>query len=198
MIRPRGRLSPAKPVPGAPENTLAEQGMSGVNQSAREFSRNAMTDKVPMTPGGAQKLREELTRLKEERPKISREIGIAREHGDLSENAEYHAAKERQGLVEARIKDIEDKLSRAEVIDPSKLSGDRVRFGAKVTLTNLDTDEESKYRIVGADEADVDQGLISVTAPLARALIGKTIGDEVVVNLPAGKRRYEIGGVEFQ
>jgi transcription elongation factor GreA len=156
-----------------------------------------MTDKVPMTPGGAQKLRDELARLKEERPRISREIGVAREHGDLSENAEYHAAKERQGLVEARIKDIEDKLARAEVIDPAKLTGDRVRFGAKVTLTNLDTDEETTYTIVGADEADINQGLISVSAPLARALIGKTLGDEVVVNLPAGKRRYEIGGVEF-
>src|SRR5215213_2855190 len=106
-----------------------------------------MIDRVPMTPGGAQKLREELVRLKEERPKISREIGIAREHGDLSENAEYHAAKERQGLVEARIKDIEDKLSRAEVIDPTTLSGDRVRFGATVSVTNLDTDEETTYRI---------------------------------------------------
>jgi transcription elongation factor GreA len=156
-----------------------------------------MSDKVPMTPGGAQKLKDELARLKEERPKISREIGIAREHGDLSENAEYHAAKERQGLVEARIKDIEDKLSRAEVIDPTKLSGDRVRFGATVQLTNLDTDEETKYQIVGADEADINHGLISVSAPLARALIGKSIGDEVVVQLPAGTRRYEIGGIDF-
>lgn len=151
-----------------------------------------------MTPAGAQKLREELHRLKEERPKISREIGIAREHGDLSENAEYHAAKERQGLVEARLKDIEDKLARAEVIDPTKLSGDRVRFGATVTLTNLDSDEESTYQIVGADEADINQGLISVSAPLARALIGKSIGDEVVVQLPAGTRRYEIGDITFK
>jgi transcription elongation factor GreA len=156
-----------------------------------------MIDKVPMTPGGAQKLKDELARLKEERPKISREIGIAREHGDLSENAEYHAAKERQGLVEARIKDIEDKLSRAEVIDPTKLSGDRVRFGATVKLTNLDTDEETKYQIVGADEADINHGLISVSAPLARALIGKSVGDEVVVQLPAGTRRYEIGDIDF-
>jgi transcription elongation factor GreA len=156
-----------------------------------------MSDKVPMTPGGAQKLKDELLRLKEERPKISREIGVAREHGDLSENAEYHAAKERQGLVEARIKDIEDKLARAEVIDPTRLAGDRVRFGATVLLTNLDTDEESTYRIVGADEADVDQGRISVSAPLARALIGKNVGDEVVVQLPAGTRRYEIGSIEF-
>jgi|SRR5690606_35427054 len=158
----------------------------------------AMTEKVPMTPAGAQKLRDELMRLKEERPKISREIGIAREHGDLSENAEYHAAKERQGLVEARIKDIEDKLARAEIIDPSKLSGDRVRFGATVTLTNLDTDEEQTFRIVGADEADVDSGSISVSAPLARALIGKSIGDEVVIKLPGGTRRFEIGAIDFR
>src|SRR5688572_10674972 len=157
-----------------------------------------MLEKVPMTPAGGQKLREELVRLKEERAKISREIGVARDHGDLSENAEYHAAKERQGLCEARIKDIEDKLARAEVIDPSKLSGDRVRFGATVMLTNLDTEEETTYRIVGADEADIDHGLISVSAPLARALISKTIGDEVEVKLPAGTRRYEIGGIEFR
>src|SRR6185436_7520569 len=103
-------------------------------------------EKVPMTPEGADKLRQELERLKTERPKISREIGVAREHGDLSENAEYHAAKERQGMVEARIKDIEDKLARAEVIDPSKLTGSRIRFGAIVKLINLDTEEEATYR----------------------------------------------------
>lgn len=151
-----------------------------------------------MTPQGALKLREELARLKEERPKISREIGVAREHGDLKENAEYHAAKERQGMVEARIKDIEDKLARAEIIDPTKLSGDRVRFGATVKVTNLDTDEETSYQIVGADEADINAGTISISAPLARALIGKSIGDEVVINLPAGKRRYEIAEIEFR
>lgn len=154
-------------------------------------------EKVPMTPQGAVKLREELARLKEERPKISREIGVARDHGDISENAEYHAAKERQGMVEARIKDIEDKLARAEVIDPAKLSGSRVQFGATVTLMNLDTDEENTYRIVGADEADIDQGQISVSAPLARALIGKEVGDEVKVNLPAGVRLFEIVSVEY-
>lgn len=157
-----------------------------------------MTEKVPMTPAGAVKLREELARLKEERPKISREIGTAREHGDLKENAEYHAAKERQGLQEARIKDIEDKLARAEIIDPQKLSGDRVRFGATVTVTNLETDEETQYQIVGAEEADINRGLISISAPLARALIGKSIGDEVVVQLPSGTRRYEIGNVDFR
>lgn len=150
-----------------------------------------------MTPRGAQLLREELARLKEERPKISREIGIAREHGDLSENAEYHAAKERQGLVEARIKDLEDKLARAEIIDPSKLNGEKVRFGATVSLTNLDTDEEVRYQIVGADEADIDKGMISISAPLARALIGKSPGDEVQVQLPAGVRHYEVSAVEY-
>jgi len=155
-------------------------------------------EKVPMTPAGAEKLKSELGRLKEERPKISREIGIARDHGDLSENAEYHAAKDRQGMVEARIKDLEDKLSRAEVIDPTKLSGDRVRFGATVTVTNLDTEEDVTYQIVGADEADINQGTISVSAPLARALIGKSPGDSVTVNLPGGTRNYEIADVTFR
>jgi transcription elongation factor GreA len=153
--------------------------------------------KVPMTPEGARKLREELTRLKEERPKISRDIEVAREHGDLKENAEYHAAKERQGMVEAKIKDCEDKLSRAEIIDPSKLSGSKVQFGATVGLLNLDTDEEVSYRIVGAEEADLAQGSISVSAPLARALIGKEIGDEVSIRLPVGLRKYEITRVEY-
>ncbi|MEB2313004.1 MAG: transcription elongation factor GreA [Sorangiineae bacterium] len=157
-----------------------------------------MPERVPMTPRGAEKLKEELARLKEERPKISREIGVAREHGDLSENAEYHAAKERQGMVEARIKDLEDKLSRSEVIDPRRLSGSRVRFGATVTLLNLDTDEEATYQIVGADEADIDSGSISVSAPLAHALIGKEAGDEISITLPAGKRRYEISDVVFR
>ena len=150
-----------------------------------------------MTPQGAQKLKDELARLKEERPKISREIGVAREHGDLSENAEYHAAKERQGMVEARIKDIEDKLARSAVIDPSKLDGTKIRFGARVTLANIETEEEVTYQIVGADEADIDSGSISVSAPLARALIGKEPGDEVKVKLPGGLRQYEVVDVEF-
>jgi transcription elongation factor GreA len=157
----------------------------------------SLMEKVPMTPAGVRKVREELARLKEERPKISRDIETAREHGDLKENAEYHAAKERQGMVEARINDLEDKLSRAEVIDPTKLNGNTVKFGATVTLTNLDTDEEHTYRIVGTEVADIDSGSISVSAPLARALIGKTMGDEVTVNLPVGTRRYEIGSVDF-
>jgi transcription elongation factor GreA len=155
-------------------------------------------ERVPMTPGGAQKLKEQLARLKEERPRISREIEVAREHGDLKENAEYHAAKERQGMVEAQIKDTEDKLSRAEVIDPTKLTGSRVRFGATVRLLNTDTDDETTYQIVGADESDIDHGLISVSAPLARALIGKEPGDEVKVQLPGGVRNYEIVDVEFK
>lgn len=157
-----------------------------------------MSERVPMTPRGVQKLKEELSRLKEERPKISREIGIAREHGDLSENAEYHAAKERQGLVEARIKDIEDKLSRCELIDPSKLGGSKISFGATVRLSNLDTDEEVTYQIVGADEADINEGYISISAPLARALIGKEVGDEVVMKLPAGERSYEVVDVKYE
>ena len=152
---------------------------------------------VPMTPQGAQKVREELMRLREERPKISRDIETAREHGDISENAEYHAAKERQGMIEAHIKDLEDKLSRAEIIDPSRFSGPRVRFGATVELLNIDTDEEVRYRIVGAEEADLSQGTISISAPLARALIGKEIGDEISVTLPAGLRKYEITNVEY-
>jgi transcription elongation factor GreA len=157
----------------------------------------AEVEKVPMTPQGVVKMREELTRLREERPKISRDIETAREHGDISENAEYHAAKERQGMIEARIKDLEDKLSRVEVIDPSRLSGTRVKFGATVELLNIDTDEEVKYRIVGAEEADLSQGAISISAPLARALIGKEIGDEISVVLPAGKRKFEITNVEY-
>jgi transcription elongation factor GreA len=157
-----------------------------------------MAERVPMTPRGATKLREDLARLKAERPKISRDIGTAREHGDLSENAEYHAAKERQGMVEAQIKDLEDKLSRSEVIDPSKLSGDRIRFGATVSLSNVETDERVTYQIVGADEANIDEGLISISAPLARALIGREIGDEVAVSLPIGKRTYEVIEIVFR
>jgi transcription elongation factor GreA len=154
-------------------------------------------ERVPMTPLGHDKLRAELTRLKEERPRISREIETARGHGDLSENAEYHAAKERQGMVEAQIRNIEDKLARAEVIDPKQLSGSRVSFGASVSLLNLDTDEETQFQIVGAEEADIDNGLMSISAPLARALIGKEIGEEVQAKLPAGVRRYEIVDVRF-
>lgn len=142
-------------------------------------------------------MRTELAQLKEERPRISKEIGVAIEHGDLSENAEYHAAKERQGLNEAKIRDLEAKLALAEIIDPTKLTGEKIKFGATVTLTNLDTDEEVTYQIVGADESDIDQGLLSISAPLARSLIGKAPGDEVVLKLPTGDRTYEVGAVEY-
>lgn len=150
-----------------------------------------------MTPRGAELLAEELALLKSERPKISKEIGTAIEHGDLSENAEYHAAKERQGINEAKIRDLEAKSALAEVIDPKKLSGDRVKFGATLTLLNLDTEEEVRYQIVGTDEADIDKGLLSISAPLARSMIGKSPGDEVTVKLPAGARTYEVLDVEY-
>ena len=155
-------------------------------------------EKVPMTANGLAMLEEELKRLKEERPLISKAIGVAREHGDLSENAEYHAAKERQGLVEARLKDIAGIISHAQVIDPSMLTGDTVKFGATVMVIDEDTGEESTYRIVGRYEADAKSGSLSVASPLARALIGKTIGDSGEVNTPKGNKFYEIADVEFK
>ncbi len=155
-------------------------------------------EKFPITPEGAEALNAEIKRLKEERPKLSKDIEVAREHGDLSENAEYHAAKERQGMNEAKFRDLEAKMSLAEVIDPSKLSGDTVKFGCFITLTNIDTEEEVVYQIVGEFESDIEKGLLAISAPLARALIGKSIGDEVSIKLPAGVRNYEIGDVEFR
>jgi transcription elongation factor GreA len=149
-------------------------------------------DKVPMTPEGHAALKEELARLRAERPKISHEIEVAREHGDLRENAEYHAAKDKQGLVEARIRELEDKISRAEVIDIAKLSGDRVKFGARVKLEDVQSGKIVEYRIVGPDEADIDKGTISVTSPVARAVINREVGDEVRVKAPGGVRAYEI------
>ena len=122
---------------------------------------------------------------------------VAREHGDLSENAEYHAARDRQSLIEGRVKDIENKLALAEVIDPSKLAGDRVAFGATVKLSNVDSGEESTYRILGADEANLAKGSISITSPLARSLIGKHVGDEVKVRMPGGDRTYEVLDISF-
>jgi transcription elongation factor GreA len=151
----------------------------------------------PITPPGLEKLKEELHKLKLERPKISQEIGAARELGDLSENFEYHAAKDRQGLMEARIRDLEDKLSRANVIDPTKLSGDRVVFGARVLLADVETGDERTYQIVGEVEADADAGRISVGSPLARALIGKEVGDEVRIPGKGGPRTVEIVEVRF-
>ena len=152
-----------------------------------------------MTDTGFNQLEEELKRLKSiERPAVIRAIAEAREHGDISENAEYHAAKDRQAFIEARVREIEDKISRAEVIDVSQLSGTAVKFGAKVKIADEETDEETVYRIVGADESDVNAGLLSVTSPLARALIGKTIGDSVDVITPSGSKTYEIVSVRFR
>lgn len=156
-------------------------------------------DKVPITPEGHTKLREELTRLRTtERPAIVQAIAEAREHGDISENAEFHAAKERQGFIEGRIKDLEAKLALAEVIDPAKLSGTRVSFGATVKLSNTVTEEEVVYRLVGQDEANLAQGSISITSPLARSLLGKEVGDEVKVRSPGGERTYEVLDVVFR
>lgn len=156
-------------------------------------------EKVPMTMEGFQKLEAELHRLKvEERPRIIQQISDAREHGDLSENAEYHAAKEAQGLNEARVADLEDKLSRAEVIDPAKLSGNTVKFGATVTLEDEDSGDKVKYMIVGEHEANVRDGKISITSPIARALIGKSKGDSAEVTTPRGARSYEILKIEFK
>ncbi|HEU4379917.1 MAG TPA: transcription elongation factor GreA [Hyphomicrobiaceae bacterium] len=156
-------------------------------------------EKVPMTVEGFQKLEAELHRLKaEERPRIIQQISDAREHGDLSENAEYHAAKEAQGLNEAKVAELEDKLGRAEVIDPAKLSGTTVKFGATVTLTDEDSGDKVKYKIVGEHEADVKNGKISVNSPIARALIGKSKGESTEVTTPRGARSYEILKIEFK
>jgi transcription elongation factor GreA len=157
-----------------------------------------MSEKVPMTPEGHVRLREELKRLREvEAPQVVKDIATAREHGDLSENAEYHAAKERQGMIVARITYIEQTLSRAEIIDPSKLSGSKIQFGAKVKLVNLDNDKEELFQIVGPDEADIKVGRISVASPLARGLLGREVGDEVKLQMPAGPRTYEILEISF-
>jgi transcription elongation factor GreA len=152
-----------------------------------------MTGKIPMTPEGYAKIRERLKQLmNEERPRNVRDIEEARGHGDLSENAEYHAAKERQGFIEARIADLNTKLVRAEVIDPSKIRTDKISFGSIVTLINLATEEEVTYRIVGEDEADIKDGKVSVFSPIARAMIGKESGDEIEVRAPGGIIGYEI------
>ena len=155
-------------------------------------------NKVPMTVAGEQKLREELEQLKgEERPRVINAIAEAREHGDLKENAEYHAAREQQGFIEGRIQEIESKLSGAQVIDVTKLpKTGKVIFGVTVSLLNLDSDASVTYRIVGEDEADIKAGRISVTSPIARALIGKEEGDVVVVKTPGGDVEYEIESVE--
>lgn len=157
-----------------------------------------MEKKVPMTQTGYDRLERELRHLKHvERPSVINAIADARVHGDLSENAEYHSAKERQGFIEGRIIELEDKVSRADIIDISKLSGSTIKFGATVTLIDEDTDEVSVYQIVGADEADIKKKMLSITAPLARALIGKTVDDAIEVTTPAGSKAYMITKVEF-
>ena len=155
--------------------------------------------KVPLTARGAAQLKEELRRLKsEERPKVTAAIATARAHGDLKENAEYHAAKEQQGLMEARIRDIEAKLSNAQIIDVTELNPNgRVVFGATVALVDVADGSEVRYQIVGEDEADIKAGLLSIGSPIARAVIGKREGDEVEVVTPGGRRAYEIAAVEY-
>jgi transcription elongation factor GreA len=154
---------------------------------------------IPMTPSGLRKLKAELKHLQSvERPKISKEIEVARAHGDLKENAEYHAAKDKQSHIEGRILDVGDWIARAEVIDITKLKGEKVLFGATVVLVDQETDKEVSYRIVGAPEADLKKRWISVTSPVAKALIGKTIGDVVNVQSPGGAREYEITDVKFE
>ncbi|MEO8798428.1 MAG: transcription elongation factor GreA [Polyangiaceae bacterium] len=155
-------------------------------------------EKHPMTPEGYAKLRDELNNLRSvERPKVIQMIATAREHGDLKENAEYHAARDKQSFIEGRVKDIEVKIALAEVIDPAKLSGDKIMFGARIKLTNLENDEEVAYRIVGAEEADLNAGTISITSPLARSLLGTEVGDEVKMRMPGGERVYEVLEIRF-
>lgn len=158
-----------------------------------------MTDKVPMTKSGYDRLEEELKKLKNvERHAVVKAIAEAREHGDLSENAEYTAARERQSFIEGRILELEDKIGRAEVIDVASLSGNVVKFGASVTLIDDDTEEEITYQIVGEDESDVKKGRLSISSPLARALINKTIGDTVEVVTPKGGKGYEVMKVAYR
>jgi len=157
-----------------------------------------MSGREPITAEGHKALQKELKRLKNvERPKVIEAIAEARSHGDLSENAEYDAAKEKQGFIEGRIKEIESKLAACDIIDISRLSGDKVVFGATVTLSDIDTEKEVTYKIVGVDEADVKTGKISIQSPIARGLIGKNLYDEVSIATPSGKKEFEIVEVSF-
>ncbi len=157
-----------------------------------------MNEKIPVTADGLSRLEQELKQLKTvARPEAIKAIAEAREHGDLSENAEYHAARERQSFIEGRVAELEDKMARAEVIDVSSLSGKTVKFGAKVTVVDEDTEDKLTYQLVGELEADVKAGRLAITAPLARALIGKTVGDSVDVSTPKGEKSYEIVKVKF-
>lgn len=155
-------------------------------------------EKVPMTPVGYAGLEEELKRLKSvDRPDVIKAIAEAREHGDLSENAEYHSARERQSFIEGRVIELEGLISRADIIDPAKMSGNTVKFGATVKLVDEDTDEEKSYQIVGEVEANIENGLLNINSPLARALIGKEVGDSVEVSTPSGGRCYEVLDIKF-
>ncbi len=155
--------------------------------------------KIPMTADGYARLEEELKHLRSvARPEVIRAIAEAREHGDISENAEYHAARERQSFIEGRVAELEDKISRAEIIDVSKLTGKQVKFGATVTLIDEDTEEKAVYQIVGEDEADIKAKRLAITSPLARALVGKSVGDSVEVSTPGGSKSYEISKVAFK
>ncbi len=157
-----------------------------------------MPDRIPITPRGVKKLREELKRLREvERPKNVQDIEIARAHGDLKENAEYHAAKERQSFIEGRSREIDSILALADVIDPAKLSGERVVFGATVKLADTDSGEETTYSIVGDYEGDIKEGRLAISAPLARAMIGREKGDTVVLRTGKGSREYQVVDVQF-
>lgn len=163
------------------------------------MANDNLIDKIPMTLRGKANLEAELKKLMQfERPAIIKAIEEARAHGDISENAEYEAAKERQGMIEGRIADIQGKLASAEAIDPSTIKSDRVVFGAHVKIQDLESDEETQYQIVGADEADVKQGRISVMSPFARAMIGKKTGETITVQSPKGDKDYEILGFEFK
>ena len=158
-----------------------------------------MSQTVPMTPEGYQRLQEELKHLiRVERPKVVQDIAEARGHGDLSENAEYDAAKERQGFVEGRIAEINGKMARAQVIDASEIDSDKVVFGATITVFDTESENESTYRIVGEDEADIKLGLISINSPVAKALIGHRVDDEVQIKVPSGTRVYEIVDIEYK
>ncbi len=158
-----------------------------------------MNDRVPMTVNGKLQMQKKLKQLKEiERPKIIKEIEVARAHGDLSENAEYQYAKDQQGMIESYIRNFEGKISSSEVIDPSKLSGERIVFGATVTVYEFDTEKKSTYQIVGADESDFENGLLSIESAMARALMGKSEGDEATVRTPKGTRDLEVVSVEFK
>lgn len=157
-----------------------------------------MSDNVPMTQEGYQRLQDELkTLIRVERPKVVQDIAEARSHGDLSENAEYDAAKDRQGFIEGRIQELNDKIARAQVINPAEIDSEKIVFGAKVTLFDIDTEKEVRYQIVGEDEADIKVGKISITSPVGKALIGHTVDEEVRIVVPSGVRVYEVTNIEY-